>query len=283
MTNQVVHHPVIQWLTYKEVNEMSTNEIIFKLGEMGIPFKQEEFLQDMVKFYSAEEISENWFRQFNVSAIGKDEDFPWLAAWILWVRLAPPNHLSMEQMSELYELGFDYLDANVPISACDAWFKIWEAIKDRNGPKFQNLAHLDKHYQGSFFIRNFCQDLEMELHNAGLKDSAYFKKRIKYCREFCDMFPKESELIIHNMRRAIADSYGKLGEYKRAEAEFEKLVQDFPDNPWGYIGWGDLFFLEQKKNYHKARELYEKGIAVAQDKGDMEAVMERLEDVKQEL
>lgn len=283
MEKQVVHNPVTKWLTYEEVDEMSTDEIIFKLGEMGISFKHEEFSQDMKKFYSAEEISENWFRNYNVTAKGRDNDFPWLAALVLWERLAPANHLAMEQMSNLYNRGFDYLDKRDPISACDTWLKVWEVIKDRSEPKFQTLDHLDEHYKGSFFIRNFCQDLETELHNAGLRNPAYFEKRITYCREFCDIFPKESELIIHNMRRSIAESYGKLGDYKKMESEFNKLVQDFPDNPWGYIGWGDMYFLEQKKDYHKARELYEKGVVVAKDNYDLDVVKERIEDLEQNL
>lgn len=65
--------------------------------------------------------------------------------------------------------------------------------------------------------------------------------------------------------------------------EFKKLVQEFPNNPWGYVGWGDIFFLEQKKDYHKARELYEKGLAIAKDKMDIEALKERLEDLKESL
>lgn len=282
-TNQVVHNPVTRWLTYEEVNDMSTDEIIHKLGELGISFNREEFLQDMKKFYSAEEISENWFQHNTVTVKGRDEDFPWMAAWILWERLAPPNHLSMEQMSDLYDRGFDYLAKNDPVSACDAWLKVWEVIKDRSESKFQTLDHLHEHYKGSFFISNFCQDLEMELHNAGLNNSTYFEKRIVYCREFCDIFPKENELIIHNMRRAIAASYEELGEYKKADSEFEKLVKDFPDNPWGYIGWGDMYYLGQKKDYHKAWKLYEKALVVAKDANDLDVVKERLENLKQEL
>jgi hypothetical protein len=54
-------------------------------------------------------------------------------------------------------------------------------------------------------------------------------------------------------------------------------------NPWGYIGWGDLFFLEMKKDYNRALELYEKGLEIAKDKDDIEALMERIEDLKEEL
>ncbi|WP_141604597.1 tetratricopeptide repeat protein [Terrilactibacillus laevilacticus] len=280
---ETLRNPFNHLLTYEGVNELSTAEIIHQLWRFGIPFKQETFLKDVEKFYSAEDLSENWFHQYSVTAKGRDEDFPWLAAWILWERLAPSKKLSMEQMNDLIDSGIEYADQNDSISACDTWLKVWKAIKDRIEPKFQNLDYLDKHYKGSFFIRDFCQDLEAELHNAGLNDPVYFEKRINYCREFCNYFPKESELIIHNMRRAIADSYAKLDQYRKAESGFEKLVQDFPDNPWGYIGWGDLFFFEHKKDYHKAQELYEKGLAIAKDQMDIEAIKERLEDLKEGL
>ncbi len=276
---QIVLAPNHTLLTYEKVNELSTEEIINELEKIGIPFIQETFLKDIEKFYSAQDLSENWFNKYIVTAKGRDEDFPWLAAWILWERLAPANKLSMEQMSDLIDRGFEYLDQNNSIETCNTWLKVWDAIKERINPSFKNLDYLDKHYKSSFFIRNFCQDLETELHNAGLDNSAYFEKRINYCQEFCDFFPNESELIIHNMRCAIAESYARLDQYREAELAFEKLVQEFPNNPWGYIGWGDIFFFGGRKDFVKARELYKKSLAIAKDKMDIEAIKDRLEDL----
>lgn len=92
-----------------------------------------------------------------------------------------------------------------------------------------------------------------------------------------DLFPDESETIIRNMRCAIANSYASLGDYEQSESEFEKLVQDYPANPWGYTGWGDMYFLDKKDDYDKAKELYMKALAIAEDKDDIMAVNERLE------
>jgi len=64
-----------------------------------------------------------------------------------------------------------------------------------------------------------------------LEDNTYFEKRINYCREFLDYFPDEEELIIHNMSRAIAESYSRLDHNEQAELEFKKIVQDYPYNP----------------------------------------------------
>ncbi|NSW91919.1 MAG: SEC-C domain-containing protein [Firmicutes bacterium] len=268
--------------TYEKVSKMSTAEIIQRLESIGIPFDKDAFLRDIEKFYSAEQISENWFKNFRVTAKGRDEDFPWLAAWILWERLAPTHILSMEQMNDLIDEGFELLSKNDSKKACDVWLKVWEALKYRFKPEYKNLDFLDKQYNGSFFIRNFCQDLENELHNAALDDKTYFEKRINYCREFCDYFPDEHELIIHNMRRSIAESYSCMYNYEQAELEYKKLVQDYPDNPWGYIGWGDMYFFDMKKDYAKAKEFYEKALAIAKDKTDIIAVQERLEDLENE-
>ncbi|MFT8709303.1 MAG: SEC-C metal-binding domain-containing protein [Sporolactobacillus sp.] len=281
-TKPIVTSPVNRFISYEEVNELSTDEIIGKLRELGIPFEQQSFLKDVEKFYSAEDLSENWFHQYRMTIKGRDEDFPWVAVWILWERLAPLNNLSMEQMDEWIEKGYEYADENHSIAACDTWLKVWEGIKYRTKPEFQNLDGLNKHYEGSFFILNFCQDLESELDNAGLDDPTYFEKRINYCREFCAYFPDERVLVIHNMRRALADSYARLGQFEKAESEFKQLVHDYPENPWGYIGWGDLFFLEEKKDYPKARALYEKGLTLAKDPMDIEAVQERLVDLREE-
>lgn len=142
-----------------------------------------------------------------------------------------------------------------------------------------NIDYLDRQYSRSFFIRNVCQDLEMELHNAGLKDNGYFEKRIVYCREFCDFFSKEDEYILHYMRRAIASSYVELGDYEQADIEFKQLLQDYPHNPWGYIAWGDIYYFGNE-NYKSARDLYNKALTIAKDEFNIKLLQERLEDLE---
>jgi len=266
--------------SYEEVREMSTPEIIERLGEFGIAFDKKDFLRDVETFYSGQDIAEKWFKTFRVTAKGVDEDFPIIAASILWERLLAAPVLSREQMSDLIERGFEYLEDNHSIAACDLWFKVWEAIKYRHNTEAKNLAFFDKQYSRSFFVSNFCQDLEQELYNAGFEDKAYFEKRICYCREFLACFPEEKELIIHNMRRAIAESYLSLSNREQAKLEYKKLVQDYPDNPWGYIGWGDMYYFEEQKDDVKAKTLYEKGLAIAKDEEDKKVIQERLMDIK---
>lgn len=269
--------------TYEEANEMSTEVIIEKLHNMGIPFEKEAFLRDVENFYSAVQLSENWYKTFKVTAVGRDEDFPWIAAWILWERLVPANKMSMEQMDDLIDKGYEYLKVNDSRGACDNWLRVWEAIKYRIKPKFKTLEYLDKQYEGCYFLSNFCQDLEHELYNAGMQDPIFFGKRIKYCREFCSFFPDEDELIIHNMRRAIAESYVCLNKFDEAKKILDNLVNDYPNNPWSYIEYGDMYWLGNDliKDPMKAKEFYNKALKVAKDKYDKIAIEERLEDLNQ--
>lgn len=269
--------------SYEEANEMSTEEIISNLHSMGIAFEKEAFLKDVEKFYSAQQLSESWFDTFKVTTADRDEDFPWIAAWVLWERLAPANRISMEKMNDLIDKGFEYLDENDSRAACDIWLRVWDAIKYRIKPELKNLKYLDNEYGGCFFIRNFCQDLEQELHNAGLEDSAYFEKRIKYCKEFCSFFPDEDELIIHNMRRAIIDSNIFLKKFDEAKEALDNLVTDYPNNPWSYIEYGDMYLFGNDliKDSVKAKEFYNKALMIAKDEYDKKAIEERLEDLNE--
>jgi len=270
--------PLFQkFLTYEEIDDMGTEDIIERLDSIGIQFDKDVFLQDVEEYYSAEQLSENWFETFNVTAEGREEDFPWLAAWVLWGRLAPAENVPSERIAHLVDRGYRYLSTKDYTKACDMWLEAWEAIKYRCKPGPNDLDFFNRQYRGDFFVSNLCQDLELELRSAGLADRTYFKKRMDYCREFLRLFPGADDLITHNMRRAIAESYASLGDYERCDSEFEGLAEDYPDNPWGYIGWGDIYFLGKKDDHDKAKELYLKALAIAKEKSDIDTVHERLE------
>lgn len=276
---------VINFLSYEEVDAYSTEGIIDTLRGYGIYFDKDVFLNDVETFYSAEDISENWFDKYQVTATGRLEDFPWFAAWILWERMAPTENLSLEQMDVKVQTGYDFWKKDDPVSTCDEWLEVWERLKYRMKPEYKNFDYLDAHYSGTFFISNLVQDLELVLHQAGQINAVYFEKRMTYCREFCQMFPEASELIVHNMRRAIADSYSMLKQYDQAEKEFEQLVVDFPDNPWGYIGWGDMLYMDKKQDYQRAKGMYEKALLLSADDPDIDedVAEERLADLSTSL
>ena len=80
-------------------------------------------------------------------------------------------------------------------------------------PHIKSVEDADKFISGlTQSIFNWCQDFEMELANAAVEDASFYLKRIKYCQDFCRIFPNSDESIIKNMLRAEAESRTELGD-----------------------------------------------------------------------
>ena len=78
------------------------------------------------------------------------------------------------------------------------------------------------------------------------------------------------------------ESCYEIGEIEKGEDIFKNLINDYPNNVWGYIGWGDRYALGTKSGVleagpKRAREIYE----LAQDKSmeDKDVLLDRLADL----
>lgn len=163
------------------------------------------------------------------------------------------------------------------LKACDVWLEAWEKVK----ALYQNAESIDsiKPFAGTR-LSDWCDELEMYLCDAGRNDPVYFEKRIQYCREFCREFPASGSQITHNMIRAEAETLFFSGQYEQGEAVFRQLTERFPDNAWGYIGWGDMYngdYTKLPENLAKAKSLYQIPIDRQLDDGDV--ARDRLDDL----
>jgi tetratricopeptide (TPR) repeat protein len=125
----------------------------------------------------------------------------------------------------------------------------------------------------------------MELANAGRDDASLYNKRITYCQEFYDLFPESDHRTLLNMKRAIAESYFALNRPKEGEESFKKLIKEFPDSAWGYIGWGDMYWLctshdKTPVDYEKAERIYR--MALKRNVDDKKDVKDRLKNLEKE-
>jgi tetratricopeptide (TPR) repeat protein len=86
------------------------------------------------------------------------------------------------------------------------------------------------------------------------------------------------------MKRAEAESYFSLGKIEEGNQAFEALINEFPDNVWGYIGWADMYYLFNppgiEKNLTKAKEIYQMALNINSE--EKKYVIERLESLKKE-
>ena len=235
-----------------KVGAMSTEEIFEKLNTMGIQTDQDQFLQDVHNFYSASSLANHWLKPIGLDIA--EVDFVHYAAVILWERLAP-HIINDEMIDHLMQEGYVEFERRKPKIACQLWLTIWGYIKPRFTSDMRSIFDAEIVFTGNQNLYNWTQDLEMELGNADLHED-----RIKYCREFCDLFPESPESVILNMKLAEAEGYFNIGERDKAEAMFSDLQKEHPDSVWVYCRWGDLFVFSRNHDfvpdYEKAEKIY---------------------------
>lgn len=170
--------------------------------------------------------------------------------------------------------GYDYLVAGETQKACDVWLEAWEEIKSIMAEaNIKTFDELQKIHQWSEYISNYAQDLEAELHNAGIEDKEYFHKRIEYCEQMLTLCGKEDGLVVENTRRAIADSHFELGNEEECDRLYGMWLKSDPNWGWGYIGWSDCYHFGKNKTEANLKKT-ETIIAVALEK---KALRDRLD------
>ena len=267
--------------TPEEVNQIPTEKIIEKLVMCGIPFTEGDFLKDVSECYASYDIEKRWHSRFTITAKGWDEDFPWMAADVLWRRLAPTK-VSTEQLDDLMQDGYDLIEQDAQTAGCLVWLTVWEKLKPRFTKEMRTIEDAESVFRGMQSLFNWCQDLEQELRNAALDDSTFHEHLIRYCREFCAFFPDGHE-IVRQMKQAISESLFLSGRVDEGEREFQSLIEQYPDNPWGFITWGDVYAqfddeINSLADNKRAEELYRKALGL--DPKVDKLIQERLRDLK---
>ena len=262
---------LIPHFTMERVESLTTEEIIKELRDYGIEFKRVQFLLDVRRFYSVEELVKNWETSYSIDLECIESDFLFLAATILWERLAP-DIINSEKINEMMERGYEFVDNQEDDKASKVWLEAWEYLRERFKPEIKDIKDADVIYSFFEYIMDWSQDLMMALWNASL-----LQELIKICRELLEYFPESSDLFIHNVLRYIAEALFALDLVEEGEKEFKDIVERFPKNPWGYIGWGDQYsdFRENYFNFEKAKSLYIKGLEI--DDSEKETVSRKIE------
>lgn len=269
--------------TFEKIEPMSTDEIFARLNRLGVTVTPGDFRRAAQRHESAQRLAHEWRAQYILRLEGRyDEDFVWMAAIILWTRLIP-DHVCFEQIDERMQEGYQSLEVGRLTEACDAWWQVWEWLKEKVTPERDTLEALDEAFRGMQFISNWCQDFDEALENAGVSDPRYYRLRTRYCREFLDAFSDLEWLMQGNFLRAEAESYFRLGEIETAEARFEVLIKAKPDWSWGYVGWSDEYWLfrDGPKNYDRAEHVLQRALE-RPSLEDRQVVLERLKSLRAE-
>ena len=269
--------------TFEKVEALSTEELLAALVLFDVNISAEQFARDARRHDSAESLNKEWEKTCPIRWTDTlDDDFVWMATFVLWKRLVP-DHIAFEQISEEMQDGYELLEAGKTGAACDKWWQVWQWVREKVTPERNTLESFDNAFLGTQSVFNWCQDFERELSNVGVDDRAYYRRLIRYAEEFLATFTDVDWLMHGNFLRAEADAYWELGEIKTAEQKFAALIAQNPDWAWGYVGWSDHYWLhrDEPKDYAKAEALLEQALARPrlEDRND---VVERLRDLRKE-
>ena len=154
------------------------------------------------------------------------------------------------------EDGYSFImERNDWKSGCDKWLEAWEGIKELFAEGVaEDIFDLNGKYKWTQPISNYAQDLEMELHNAGVDDSAYHQKRVVYCKELIQWC--KDELTVNNTRIGMAEAYFELGDYAAGDQIFNEWLRDDPESGMGHSGWANCYRgTFDARHYGKAEEI----------------------------
>jgi tetratricopeptide (TPR) repeat protein len=230
------------------------------------------------EFVSAQEISESLIDKGKL-----DEDQAhdaWLALTVLWERWLPEKP-SLEGIDDWMQKGYEHAGKGDSAGACRAWLIAWKSILEiLDKRSIKTLDEFDDLFQGTQSAFNWVQDFEMELGNAGIDEKDFLLDRISLCTEYENRFGSKDGLTAENMRRALAESYFKLGEREKADALFGKWLDADPQWGWGWIGWADCYAFFGG-DVPRGIEILNQGLSVLGVR-DREDILERLRDYRNE-
>jgi tetratricopeptide (TPR) repeat protein len=142
-------------------------------------------------------------------------------------------------IDELFKEGYELNLKNDSVGCCEKWLQAWDMIKALFAEGIaEDVFDLNSKYKWKQYPSNYVQYLEMELHNAGIKDKAYHRKRIDFCQELL-RWSGTDELLSNNTRIAIAEAHYEIGDESGGEQLFKEWVREDPDCGWAYSGWSD--------------------------------------------
>ena len=169
------------------------------------------------------------------------------------------------------------------------WLKAWELIRDHKPESVTTFDEFDEIFDldiNDCPINDMLYDLDEELSALELDDLHLVAKRAEISRWVYMHFPGETELNLGNFRGHEAEALWDLNQKEEAEARYQELTATFPNFAWGYIWWGDQYWMsdwsyQNDPDYDRAESLYRRAL----DNPDLDNrvdVQDRLDDLNDE-
>jgi hypothetical protein len=246
-------------LTLDDVRGMGTGAIIKIVRNLGIPFKHDAFTNLVHDCFTIDDVVKAWEKIYVLNTEGQADDFIFLAAWVLWDRLAfdTPNAEFIEDLIEkAYDTELDH--------RCEQWIHAWKLLMDRSTPGIKSIKDV---YPGGWIdLEEWCVDLVRDLlEAAGEGNRRFYKSRLQFCKEFLARFPESPQNVLESMNLGLAESFFHVGNVNEGERAFKEMTSRNPGHSRNFMRWGDMYWFDLvpgavHESKERARELYQSAL-----------------------
>ena len=172
-----------------------------------------------------------------------------------------PVNSKFIRMDRDMQKGYGYDYEGETGKAIFYWHVVFENLKSYfEEYNLKSLEEFDKIFNGNQFVSNWVSDYDDALRKVLLHTDKISKQEIGRRKidllNFLLSLNLSEETTIHNHKRSLAETYYLMGQPEVGENHFIQLIEEYPDNAWGYIGYSDQYWLEKdNKNYEKALKI----------------------------
>lgn len=279
-------YPADAW-ERSDIEALSTEEIVAKLTDHGIETSETAFRNRVEDLNAATALSDQWEAEYEVDATGYDHDFIWMAAEELWERWTPeiPNK---ERIYDFVQDGRDLREKGNRVVACDQWLTAWEFILAVIPDGSTTIEEADQAVPTFLSLEPFIRSLDSDLATVAEDDPAYYEHRLEFCREVYEQFPDADDELLLDFRHFVADSLAELDRTAASRAEYQSLIEEYPEDPWAYKKLADSNWLDEPdelstEEMERTAELYRAALDVEGALEGASIVADRLKEVETRL
>jgi len=210
--------------TPSQVREMSTEQIIEKLAEMGVEFDEEKFLAKCRIYRNASTIGVDWQDSLLLDAELMANQILSVIASILWERLCPERP-SLEMLSDIIDQSYNLENEEL----FENFERGWRTILEHAKPQMKRPLDFDRVFQGLIGVQTWAQYQISSYMEYGMDDQEKARRGLLVARDFPKLFPEADSELLAWFGQAEARLMAFLGNQDGAEQLLAKLLEAHPD------------------------------------------------------
>ncbi len=196
-----------------------------------------------------------------------------------------PVNSEFTKLDMMMQEGYGYELKGDSYEAVICWKDVFDEVTayfEEN--HLRDLKSFDDIFNGTQYVQNWVQDYDDTLRKVLLyadEESKITVGKLKIdLLNFLIILNQEKELNVHRYKRSLAETYYLLGHPKVGEQLFIQLIDDYPDNVWGYIAYSDEYWMDYSKykDFDKAFKIL-KRVYNCLSINESDIIIERLTDL----